>query len=55
MPDGRRVRTNFQDKADALRELGDLELEVEHFAYLVPQAIHLNVAQVSVKPCPGQK
>jgi len=29
MPDGRRVRKNFQDKADALRELGDLELEVE--------------------------
>jgi len=29
MPDGRRVRKNFQAKADALRELGDLELEVE--------------------------
>ena len=29
MPDGRRVRRNFQDKADALRDLNDLELEVE--------------------------
>jgi integrase len=29
MPDGRRVRRNFQDKPDALRELHDLELEIE--------------------------
>ena len=29
MPDGRRVRKNFKVKADALRELGDLELKVE--------------------------
>ena len=29
MPDGRRVRRNFQDKAEALGELHDLELEIE--------------------------
>lgn len=29
MPDGRRIRQNFKDKADAIRHLGDLELEIE--------------------------
>lgn len=29
MPDGQRVRRNFREKADALRELHDLELEIE--------------------------
>lgn len=29
MPDGARVRQNFADKTDALRKLGDLELELE--------------------------
>ena len=29
LPDGRRIRKNFKEKADALRELGDLELKVE--------------------------
>lgn len=29
MPDGTRVRKNFKDKADAIRELADLELEIE--------------------------
>jgi len=29
MPDGKRIRQNFKDKADALRALADLELEIE--------------------------
>ena len=28
-PDGRRVRRNFKEKADALREMVDIELEIE--------------------------
>ncbi|MCP5545253.1 MAG: hypothetical protein H7A49_15260 [Akkermansiaceae bacterium] len=29
MPDGRRIRRNFQDRSDALRELHDLQMEIE--------------------------
>ena len=29
MPDGKRIRQNFKDKADALRNLADLHLEIE--------------------------